>query len=159
MCSDWPSVPTRGSRLAGLLSMRKTTVRGSRWGEWQAERRSASEAMMAKYVLSHPWRKNKNAPRMGHPWLLVRSGIGDLAEEGGAGGAGGCGHVAGEMMPCLPGKESEGGGFLGLNWKSECGAGGDLAAERLEMAREHGYQSAVAGAAAGHDAIDGPGLR
>ena len=46
MCSDWASVPTRGSRLAGLESMRKTTVWGSRWGVRQ-EMRSKSAKKQA----------------------------------------------------------------------------------------------------------------
>jgi hypothetical protein len=54
-----PSVPTRGSRLAGLLSIRKTTVRGSRAGSPRAARQRHAAARSKS---SFPSQRKLGAP-------------------------------------------------------------------------------------------------
>ncbi len=52
MCSDCASVPMRGSRFAGLLSMRKTTVRGS--AAWRAAARQAQQRRQREQNAGRP---------------------------------------------------------------------------------------------------------
>src|SRR5450631_2341269 len=133
MCSDWPSVPMRGSRFAGLLSMSMVTKFGAAGCWWHAMVASERARLAASQVCLR---------------------IGYLPEERRPGCSGSGGNIAGTMVPGLPSEEREGRGLLGLRGKPVIVAGGDAAIEGLEDFAEHGYEREVARAAPGEDVID-----
>jgi hypothetical protein len=51
-------------------------IRGSGHSAWMVGR-----GIRGKFVLSHPWRKNRDAPRMGHP-LFVGPRLGGPQVDG-----------------------------------------------------------------------------
>src|ERR1039457_5090510 len=118
----------RGSRFAGLLSIRNTTVRGSLCAEWQPA--SATSAARASTL------------RIRH-----------LAQNSGPCCARGRGYVAEPVMPGLPRQQRKGRGLLGFNGKAEVLARGQFATKRLQPLRQHGHQCVVACSAAGNDIV------
>src|SRR5271163_4170811 len=111
MRSDCPSVPTRGSRFVGLLSMIITSVLGS--GAWEHERRGSRHAARKNNVMGRGARDRPTAR------VRLASGIGNLSQDCRAFCSRGRGHVAGSSMPGLVREKGKGDGLLGFRGKAE----------------------------------------
>jgi hypothetical protein len=66
--------------------------------------------------------------------VVIGSGVGDFAEDGGAAGAGGGGEIGGAMVEGFVGKEGEGVGFFGGFGNAEMGGGKDFDGVMEKMA-------------------------
>src|SRR5580693_8256849 len=100
MRSDCASVPTRGSRLAGMLSIRKLTVPGSACGPPEQEIRDSAAASNSSGALAW-WR------------------IADLAKDCWAARPGGARQVGRPAVHGFVGEQRESKGFLGIGWNSQ----------------------------------------
>src|ERR1039457_794011 len=119
----------RGSRFAGLLSMRKTTVPGSGCEPWQpasASRAASARSLRIGYLPKNYWTTCSCCRR----------------------------HIAGPVMPGLPCEESKGRRFLGFRGQAKVLAGSQVAAKRLKLLRQHGHQRPVARASARDNVVD-----
>src|ERR1700692_3566470 len=130
--SDWASVPMRGSRLRGELSMSTTAVSAA--GFWRSH--------PAKVRQSASTDKAKDSLR-----------IAQLAQDDFAFGPGSAGKVGGFMLPALVGEHSEGDGLLCLRGHPGGVRGCYLDAEAGHLAANHVHQRPVAGASAGDEQI------
>src|SRR5882757_4689067 len=99
MRSDGPSVPTRGSRLVGLLSIIITRV----WGSVRCEQERLQPTRSVQ-VTESAIRVKRLAE--------LRSGIGDLSQHGGLLRAGGGRNVGGPLVPGFICKQGKGCGLF-----------------------------------------------
>jgi hypothetical protein len=132
MRCDCASVPMRGSRLAGLLSMRKTTVLGSRGAERQPE----ADAMK---------QRAQNAPTRPITYVTCPRIAGRFAPVA-------AGTLPGRRCHVCHASSANAAASLASR-AAEVFARGQLAAQRLKSLRQHRHQRMIARAAAGDDVV------
>src|ERR1700719_330487 len=138
MRSDCASIPTRGSRLVGLLSMIMTSVLGS--GACEQERRDSSHTPI-------PANKSRSLKQIvilsGAKRLLLASfaagsRIRDLPQYRWTFGSGCRWHIARSPMPRLISEEGEGHCLFGFGRKSELIGKTECDSQRFECLAQHG---------------------
>src|SRR5882724_8557770 len=119
MRSEGPSVPTRGSRLVGLLSMIITSV----WGSGRCEHDKLRTRRRAQTVARTLCVKTLADSRLR---------IGDFPQHCGIPCAGGGGNIRGALVPCLVREQGEGGGLFCFRGQPQFVGSVDLQTERRD---------------------------
>src|SRR5258708_2734823 len=138
MCSDCASIPTRGSRLVGLLSMIMTSVLGS--GAWEQESRGST------HPLSN---NNKIVILSGAKDLLfpcsrtAASCIRNLPKDRRPRRARGRRYIAGPPMPRLVREQGESHCLLRFRRKAEIIGEMQFDPQRRDRVTQHGHQCRI----------------
>src|SRR5580698_9527921 len=144
MRSDCASIPTRGSRFVGLLSIIITNVFGSGACEQESSGRDRPPTSIPKIVILSAARDLLFVCSR-----ILSSRIGDLSEDRCALGSRGRWHVTWPSMPRLVRKHGKCNCLLRLRRESELIRRMQADSERCDFVMQHGHQSWVLRASAG----------
>src|SRR5207244_2683848 len=144
--SDCASMPTRGSRFVGLLSMIMTNVFGT--DGWEQERSESSKAIATPHrivILSGA----KDLLSLRGRVVVLR--IGNLPQNRGPLRSRRRRHVRRPPMPGLIREHGECDGFFRFSGYSELVGKAERDSERCEFVAQHSHECRIVGAATGDD--------
>src|SRR5260370_17402351 len=118
MRCDCVSVPIRGSRFAGMVSMTNVTVEGSR-DSWRTQAAHRARRKTATHVVKMELYRSARMPARRTPPLVWR-GIADLPEDRGTAGARCVGQVRGAPVIGFMRKDGECKCFFGIFRNAQC---------------------------------------
>src|SRR5579875_142839 len=133
-CAENASVPMRGSRLVGMASRRKFTVREP----------------VREPVRAHPDAKRKQETMaIRYAMVLARTGIADFPKDGRMARACGAGEIVGAPAKRFVAENSEREGFFGIGWNAESVRRNEV--QQRKKRGEISNEQRIACAAAGED--------